>query len=289
MKVSATIMILLFLIALTSPVRGADPSPLERAFKAQILVNLNAQVAISPSSHDREEWPSNPAWKVNDKAATIFVLVKFSPALVQAAVEYWAENHPNITVEKKRAATAKLQKQYLRNGEKAFLLLVKTIEGSSYRDEWRVKIGPLADNIHLINLDGELGKVVRAEPRLDGLLDSTSSIKTCVFWVYDNIPESDPLFNIRISNIYFSIKAVPSRGKREWYQALSPKTVFFRYETGNVNILRMVEDGVPWTEIEKSFVQTELRFVTASSNANTAKFIAGVAVDLIMGLLLKAI
>ena len=289
-QATLVMIVLACLTVCTPPVRGAERSVVERAFRAQILVELDAQAALSPSSGQHTEWATPPRWNVNHKVATVFVLVQISPPLIHAAVEYWADSHPNASPARKKAAATKLQNQYLRRNERAFLLLVKLVETGAYHDEWGIRIGPIPDNVQLVNLDGSAGKVTRVEKTIDRMLDGTCGIKACLFWVSDNVGELDPTFNIRLSSVYYFIKHSGYLSKtRDWVQARSPETVFFRFETGEVNILRMIEDGVPWAEIDEKYVQTELRFAAASSYDGVAKFVADIAVDLIVGLLLKPI
>jgi len=228
-------------------------------------------------------------------------MVRISPALIDATVSYWTEGRPHTTEKEKQAATERLRNKYLRKGEQPFLLLVKPIEARAYHDEWAVKLGPIAQNVRLISLDGKVGTVARAETTLDDLLDGTSGVKACLFWVSDVVPERDPSFNVELSNIRYFIKQAARDyydyekrqmvrvNRRDWVPASVPRKAMFRFEAGDVNILRLIQDGIPWEEIEERYVKTELRFAKASSYDGVAEFVAQCAVDLIISLLLHAI
>ena len=266
----------------------SEPSPAERAFKAQILLNLQAAATVSPSSTAGEDWTSSPGWALPRKAPTVFVLVQITPSLLDTAVGYWAEGHPKASAERTKEVTARLRTKFIRENEKAFLLLVKPINVSDYHDLWAIKIGPIADNVRLVTLDRQAGEVTRCEETLDDMLDGTAGVKSCLLWVADKVDEeSDPSFNIRLSNLYYWIKDVP--GKPNWVRAESPESMFFRFETDEVHVVAMLEEGVPWPEIEKKYLQPALRVAESTSGDGVAAFLADVAVDLIVGLLLRGL
>lgn len=232
----------------------------EMAFRAQVQASADVQTAISPGSAIDNEWEHRTRWAVNHKAVSTFVLVHITPALIDAAVQYWGEQHVSLDGESQAKARDRLTRKLIRPGEMAFLLIVKPIEVGSYPDEWGIKVGPIDETIVLVSLDGKIGKVTTFERVLilDDVLDGNTGIKSCLFWLEDvTVPDRDPIFNVRLT-VDYHVRAGPEERRRKnstgppvwtWIENKSSTPVSFRFETTEIHVLQLVEQGVPWIEI----------------------------------------
>jgi hypothetical protein len=243
---------------------------------------MSVAVASSPLSDDKFAWEKSNDWSSSNRAISVFVLVYISPELIDAAVEYWAEINNQKTPNAKEKAREKLRKCFLKtgnlfkSGEKAFFLLLKPIKATGFPDEWAVKIGSISENSKIVTIDGTKGEVTKTEKFIEQKLYSTPEILSCLIYFEDPVDEeTEPSFNITIENIYYYIR----NNEYQWLKAKEPRTVIFRFETGEVKILSMIKRGIPWEDIKKKHIEPWMRF----SSDSLGKAIFSFIIDLAFG------
>lgn len=265
-----------------------QPPSAELTFKSQVMVDMDAQVLVSPDPRSECEWEAQTGWFTGNRAHTVLVLVRISPALIDAAVEYWADGR-GASLEERAAAHDRLRRLFLRDGEMAFLLLTRPLVVAEYADFWRVQLGPLTENVCAVTLDGATSAVLRAETSLDDVLPENAGIRSCLFYVRDIVDEEvDPSFNIILGGVdYFVRSNLIEDNNNQWIRNVSPATACFRMETGSINILHLVEAGLPWADIEKRYLEPQLKSADPESGHMALSILADVAINIIMALLLK--
>jgi hypothetical protein len=217
------------------------------------------------------------------------VVVHISEELVDAGVEYWASGNPGVDRSAREAAREKLRRHFLRKGERAFLLLVKPVQMLTPRDvaenydDWAISVGPPAQTFKIVTLGGESGEVLRSERTLDGQLCARDGLTSCLLFVKDNVDEeAEPCFTVEISGVRHLL-----RGGGRWLSAKETKTLHFRFETGDVKLLALLQRGVPWKHIEAKYLQPRLKVVTAQAGSRAGSFLRDVAASLVAGLILR--
>lgn len=278
---------------------GSPANPKEeaaRTFAAQIMCDTQIAVAKSPGLRDNPAWAKRPrGWHGNYQAQSLVVAVQVTPALISAAVEQWATNRGKAS-EEKNEAESKLLKQFCPSDHRTFLLLVKPIVKTTdqpvggsgvrpYAEMWKVSLGPIADSLALESVDGARGSVVRSEKTLDEALDTRTEVASCLVYLQDVVnPESEPLFTLHFSNIHHSVKEDITGG--EWVGTTSPEDLRIRFETGEVKLLQMVQEGTSWDTIEADYLGSRRSVITAELGGST-EFMLNLAKDLLIGLLFK--
>lgn len=257
-------------------------------FRSQILVDMDVQEVRSPDPRDELEWVTPPGWFSGHRAKTTMVLVRISPALIDSAVDYWAAKQIQPTETKRAAAGERLRKLFIREGEMAFLLLVKPIQADEYEDAWRVQLGPIAENVHAVTLDGATAPVIRTENSLEGLLSSNTGIRSCLFYINDIVDEEkDPSFSIVLEDMHYYVRSNFIGPNTPWIKNEFPSSVYFRLETGEINLLHLAACGIPWSEIEARYIQPRIQCADDSGANDALMLLADVAINVIMALLLK--
>jgi len=268
---------------------GEGIATLEKAFKAQLQVNMQVQVIESPKSNDWVSWSSFPYWSSTRRAQSVLVVLEITPAIIESGVAYWAATH-DADDEEKGTASAKLTRQFLRDKQRCFVVIVDPIRTKGWEDEWRVSVGPIEKNLTLLALDGKVGKVTTCEKRLDRQLKSADGKVSCLVFVEDSVdPELQPCFTLRLSNILYSIRnnRAGDQGEPSWVDARETELAEFRFETGDVKMIAMLEKGVPWETIEKQYVLPKQRVIEAGSGSQVATVVTNLACDIVTALLFK--
>jgi len=183
-------------------------SKAKKIYRGQVLMNSQVTVVTSPQTTDDSEWIEDTGWNTPCRAESLLVLVQISPGLIDASVDYWAEGR-DVSRERVQDAKQKLRAQFLPEGQKAFLLLAKPAARSTavvttpglfgkvtevkqlFHHRWKLKLGPIADNLRLVTLGGDSGKVARSEQTLDGAITAADKLSSCFVFVEDVVPSTD--------------------------------------------------------------------------------------------------
>ncbi len=263
----------------------SEGSLARKTFLNQIICDMSVNSVTSPSSADGSAWQGNYSWVTDEKQLVLLVLVRITPALLDAAVEYWAEERLDVEVEHKDIKKAKLERLFIRDKENAYLLLAKFIPTREYPKSWRVKIGPIKNNLSSVSLHGTVGSVTACETNLDNeWLDSADGPMSCLIYLQDPSDKSiEPSFSVRLANIQYAIQDATDK----WIEAKEGRSVSFRVETDNVRLLSKLEDGMPWKEIEDKYVAPRIRTFSATGAASLTSFLTDLGVNIIAGLILK--
>jgi len=279
-------------------------TPKGKAFVGQIQMNMQVAAVSSPPSAEEVSWQSPtkyPGYESQSVQAAI-VAVAVTDPLLEAAVEYWAENRGTtsqpvssapsenvITPEKRNEALTKLREHFRKPGQRAFMLFVAPIVPSKHPECWGISLGRVRDNVTLVSLDEKVGKVARAESMGDEHILFTSGPKSCLLFIEDTAnSQSDPTYSLLVSGITFHVKHCYSG---EWIRAKQPTEACLRFETNDVRLLTMIENGMPWDEIEEKYVHTKSQIITSQLGEKAGNAFLGFAenflVNLLVGLIVK--
>jgi len=254
---------------------GCGPSPKELAtirhsiFVDQVTVNMSVSVVSSPSADDQSQWEHDTGWRYSaftkSKTQSIFALVYISPSLIDSAVELWSTNRENADIADKQRLLTQLFSQFIRPGEKSFLLVVMPITDTP--DWWQLHIGNLFQNVSIITLDGVAGHVARHEKSVDQELRGENGIISCLLYIQDVVNENkDPIFTVSISGIHYLVR--PDR-KGEfpiinaWVKSVTPIETHFQFVTSEVNILKLVQDNMRLDDITGKYIQPSRSVITS--------------------------
>lgn len=297
--------------------READPTRREGPTSVEVLrhqISLDMQLAIVDSPWSDGHWASckggsncgHRSWRSHLRASTVMILIPISDAIVDAAVDCWSRQKKGRTPQQISEARSKLRKKFLPGGERGFLLIVRPILASDYVDEWGVKFPPMKTGVKLVPFGRPeaAGTVTRYESVLDKPLRGGSSDVSCLLFLKDTVDEErDPSYEVRIQGIKHQILLDPKDSREEnfsekvWHEALKPADAGFRFTTGKVPLLAMLEKGVPWEKIETDYLQPhrnmiaelERRPSAAGCEFSLRSFLFDLGTNLVAGILLKAL
>ena len=251
----------------------------EKVFHDQVTLNMSVVATTSPSADDDSQWERDTGWGggmfSTPQTQSLFALVYISPSLVDAAVNLWAMNRKDIDDSDKERARTQILNQFVRPGERAFLMLIKPIGDDGASHWWRLRLGDIFQNIRITTIDGTTGRVIRYEKSLDEELGVDQGIVSCLFYVQDVVNENkDPVFNLSISNLSYSIRPDIGAGTKanssvSWIRSASTFQTYFQFETSKVHVLKMVQSNIPFEDIERRYVKPS-RVVLTSKMGETA-------------------
>lgn len=93
-------------------------------FQAQILSNMAVATTFTPATNNSSEWAAETHWLDSCRLKSLFVVVHISDSLIDAAVGYWKDAQINLSTSDVERARLDLRRKFLRNGKRAFLLLM---------------------------------------------------------------------------------------------------------------------------------------------------------------------
>lgn len=140
------------------------------------------------------------------------------------------------------------------------------------------------------SLDRKTGSVTRSETTLDQPLTANNAVVSALVFLNSPVDEvRDPSFNLVFRGVRYSVRREVSLDKKgDWVTQRDPLTVHLRFETSSVRLLSLIESGVPWSDIEKKYVDPKLDLANAQWSRE-ASVLLDIATDLIIGLLLKGL
>lgn len=272
----------------------------EKVFHDQVTLNMSVAAITSPSADDDSQWERDTGWggglfSSKPQTQSLFALVYISPSLVDAAVDLWAMNRKDIDDNDKERARNQILDQFVRPGERAFLLLVKPIGEDGSSNWWRLRLGDdLFQNITITTIDGTMGRVIRYEKSLDQELGVDHGIVSCLFYVQDVVDENkDPLFNVSISNLSYSIRPDIGAGTNKanssvsWIRSASTFQTYFQFETSKVHVLKMVQANIPFEDIERRYVKPSRVVLTSKISENALNILIQLAASRFMKVAFK--
>jgi hypothetical protein len=265
----------------------------EKLFYDQVTLNMSVAVTTSPSADDDSEWERDTGWSggffSTPQTRTLFAIVYISPGLIDAALDLWATNRTDINDNTKERTHTQILEQFMRPGERAFLLLIKPISDDGSPNSWRLHIGDLFQNIRITTIDGETGRLIRYEKSLDQELNVNHGIVSCLFYVQDIVNEQkDPVFDVSISNFSYSIRPEIRAGANNtnfdtsWIQSASTFQAYFQFETSNVHVLKMVQANIPFEDIQLRYVNPSRIILTSKMSENALNILIQLAASRFM-------
>jgi hypothetical protein len=249
----------------------------------QIIVNLDAQLVSSPDAAVSEKWESKLEGWTSGRVHSLFVAVYLSDGLLEAAVDYWAADG-DITPSQRASKISELRQLYAPPGKKTFLLVLRPFIDGNYPDWWRMSIGRNADSVYVHTMDGAKGRLLSYEPVLDFKIDSANKVIESVLVFEDTFSNKKlPIFNVVLQNIRHDVRST----SRAWITSRTQTKVAFRFELNEVQIARMVSNGIPWNVIESKYLRPRRDVLAAQFNDKTMDFILNVVTGVVTKVLLR--
>lgn len=295
----------------------AEPSPSE-VFEAQVLVNLQAEAVISPSAEDVHQWSDDPRWDSllakRSQAFSLVLLVEVDDSLLNAAVSKYSHER-NLNSKSKDSILKRLRKVYCRENEKAFLFIAKPMalcgylhQGPFYtrwskcdRARWRFEVGPLSEKLQLVSFDGKIGRVIRCEEEFDKPMNSDKEYYSSLLFVDSKpIRRDDPLYRIKLSGPSHEVRrylrkrqsfdlSVQQKPWQDWLSSKKSNSAVFRYETESIGILSMVEEGVPWEDLEKQHLLPRTEWIDSHFKDYGTELLIDIASKVVVGIVLRGL
>lgn len=144
-------------------------------------------------------------------------------------------------------------------------------------------IEPVSDAVTLVTADGHVGTLIRLDPSLGRHLTPYDEMAEDFIWLQDVVDENKfPYFHVLLSNVHY---AIDHQGKSA--RSVNPARAYFRFETGDVHKLAMVQNGVPWRAIRERYVVPSETVMSVTVSDKVLGFVIDVAFGVLTKFLLK--
>jgi len=250
-------------------------------FRSQIILDSAFSVAnipflVNSKVDDRihREWIGPHDWSA-PSARVNFGLVNISPGLLQAALNLWETENPNVSSDVLTRAKNDLYTKYYNTSQfRCFMFFV--VPDFKDRAWYRVHVDPNKQNSILYTLSSR-SQFLKREPFLQEPVPGWVGSDHCLVYFAPFTESADS------ARIYVDINDVNFSALRydgTWNTTAMPRSLRFRFESGEVRLLSMIQNGVSWASINNRLLEPK---------TIDHQQILGVAFEAILGAVVKVV
>lgn len=255
--------------------------------RAQIVTNSQVAVATGPYVFEPGKWQSanesdHRYGLRGEPGRSPLVLVQVDEHLISAAINSWAASISIVDDDATTNARLDLQKRFLRDGARAFILLSQPLQNGD--GNWGHSFRDLSETSRIVTYSGKQGLITSSEECENGIIDKHSSVFSCLLMFSDVILSDDPNFFVEFPITYY----FRSENHLEWVVS-ERQVIRFKFDAGITPLTSLVSSGVDWKKISETYVDTHVSLIRASHGELVQNFFISAAADIMVGLMFRGL